>query len=179
MATQKQLKALADGRKKLTAKRKKTVKKGLNGAKCSYHVSDNVLPICSNNRKEFKQMLYDYAEQHPTKKVGGCAIMTHSNGYVEVMYSFKIENGIVIFDPRVGNKKFLNGTANKGRAPRVKTMTIAEGKRWHISEYPNFGKTGNVTGMRKLYYGKMALLVKCGDYIYNVTTAPEIYDAAK
>ena len=32
--------------------------------------------------------------------------------------------------------------------------------------------------MRKLYYGKNALLVRCGDYIYNVTTNPDIYYSA-
>ena len=58
-------------------------------------------------------------------------------------------------------------------------MTVAEGNRWKIGQYPSFSKTGSVTGMRKKYYGKMALLVRCGDYIYNVTTAPEIYEAAK
>ena len=74
-------------------------------------------------------------------------------------------------------KRTLGTTA--GRAPRVKTMSVADGKRFGISQYPNFSKTGSVTGMRKKYYGKMALLVRCGDYIYNVTTAPEIYEAAK
>jgi hypothetical protein len=77
---------------------------------------------------------------------------------------------------RTTTKKGLSGAE---RAPKVKTMSVAEGKRWHISDYPNFHSTGSVTGMRKQYYGKMALLVKCGDFIYNVTTAPEIYNAAR
>lgn len=65
-----------------------------------------------------------------------------------------------------------------GRAPRVRTMTVAKGKRMGISDYPNFHKSGSITGMRKMYYGKNALLVRCGDYIYNVTTNPEIYYSA-
>lgn len=45
-----------------------------------------------------------------------------------------------------------------------------------LSEFPNFHKSGNITGMRKLYYGKDALLVRCGEYIYNVSSSPEIYN---
>lgn len=32
--------------------------------------------------------------------------------------------------------------------------------------------------MKKLYYGKDALLVKCGNYIYNVSSEPSIYAEA-
>ena len=49
-------------------------------------------------------------------------------------------------------------------------MTIEEGKRVGISRVPNFHKTGSVRGMRKLYYGADCLLVRCGDYIYNLAT---------
>lgn len=44
-----------------------------------------------------------------------------------------------------------------------------------LSEYANFHKTGSVSGMKRLYYGKYALLVKKGDYIYNVSSNPHIY----
>lgn len=44
-----------------------------------------------------------------------------------------------------------------------------------LSAFPNFHKTGNVSGMKKLYYGKDALIVANGDYIYNVTSDPDIY----
>ncbi len=57
------------------------------------------------------------------------------------------------------------------------TINVFVGKRYGISKYPNFSATGSVTGMRKIY-GKMALLVRCGSYIYNVSAAPRIYDAA-
>lgn len=40
--------------------------------------------------------------------------------------------------------------------------------------FGNFSASGNVEGMRK-YYGKGALLVHHGDYIYNVTAAPDLY----
>jgi len=44
-----------------------------------------------------------------------------------------------------------------------------------LSEFPNFSTSGNIGGMKKLYYGKNALLVKSGSYIYNVTSNPSIY----
>lgn len=42
-------------------------------------------------------------------------------------------------------------------------------------KFPNFHRTGSIRGMKKLYYGKDALLVRCGQYIYNVSSEPEIY----
>lgn len=62
---------------------------------------------------------------------------------------------------------------------RVKKLTIEEGKKVEISNFPNFHKSGNVSGMKKLYYGKDALLVRCGDFIYNVSSQPNIYLQAK
>lgn len=32
--------------------------------------------------------------------------------------------------------------------------------------------------MKKLYYGQHCLLVRCGDYIYNVSPEPQIYNRA-
>lgn len=51
---------------------------------------------------------------------------------------------------------------------RVRTMTAEQGERVGIEQYPNFHKSGSVRGMKKLYYGKDAMLVRCGSYIYNV-----------
>ena len=45
-----------------------------------------------------------------------------------------------------------------------------------LSEFPNFSANGSVIGMKNLYYGKDALLIKCGNYIYNVSLQPEIYN---
>ncbi len=58
---------------------------------------------------------------------------------------------------------------------KVKTISKAAGESCNISDFPNFHKSGSISGMKKLYYGKNALLVRCGSYIYNVTAAPEIY----
>ena len=70
--------------------------------------------------------------------------------------------------------------ATTNRAPRVKTLSVADGKRYGISKYPNISTTGSIVGWRKQMgkYGKTALMVRCGSYIYNVSAAPRIYDAA-
>lgn len=59
---------------------------------------------------------------------------------------------------------------------RVKTLTAENGNKVNIDNYPNFHRTGSVIGMKQKYYGKDALLVRCGQYIYNVTSNPEIYN---
>lgn len=58
---------------------------------------------------------------------------------------------------------------------RVKTLSINHPLAKKLSYFPSFDKSGSVRGMKKLYYGKNALLVKCGKYIYNVTSDPYIY----
>ena len=65
------------------------------------------------------------------------------------------------------------------RSPRVKFLTVKEGERLNIDRFPNFDRSGSVIGMRKHYYGNNALLVRCGSYIYNVSSEPEIYNSAK
>lgn len=56
---------------------------------------------------------------------------------------------------------------------RVRRMMISEGKAVNISQYPNFSATGSIKGIKEKFYGKNALLVRCGSYIYNVPS--EIY----
>ena len=63
--------------------------------------------------------------------------------------------------------------------PRVKYISVEKGKRVDIDEYPNFHKSGSIKGMKERYYGKDALLVRSGNYIYNVTKSPEIYHQAR
>ena len=61
---------------------------------------------------------------------------------------------------------------------RVKRMTIEQGKRVGINRFPNFHRTGSIRGMKKLYYGADCILVRCGNFIYNVTAEPHIYKQA-
>lgn len=60
---------------------------------------------------------------------------------------------------------------------KTKYMTVAEGEKINIHQYPNFHKSGSIAGMKKLYYGRNALLVRCGQYIFNVPQS--VYDIAK
>lgn len=62
------------------------------------------------------------------------------------------------------------------RTKPVKTMSRERGERENISRFPNFAASGNISGMRKLYYGYNALLIRCGNYIYNVSSEPELYN---
>ena len=58
---------------------------------------------------------------------------------------------------------------------RVKYIYKADKERLRLSDYPNFSASGSIYGMKKRYYGMDALLVRCGSWIYNVTSSPEIY----
>ena len=62
---------------------------------------------------------------------------------------------------------------------RVRKLTKEEGRRVNIDQFPNFSANGSIRGMKELFYGKDALLVRCGSYIYNVSSAPEIYYQAR
>ena len=59
---------------------------------------------------------------------------------------------------------------------RVKTIYVEDYRLCKLNEFPNFDASGSVKGMKKKYYGKDALLVRCGSFIYNVTSFPEIYN---
>lgn len=61
--------------------------------------------------------------------------------------------------------------------PRVRYMNKTQKAIHNLSQYPNFSSTGNVYGMKKLYYGMNALLVRSGSHIYKVP--PSIYYCAK
>lgn len=58
---------------------------------------------------------------------------------------------------------------------RTSTINKRDAQRIDISRFPNFHRTGSISGMKKLYYGRNALLVRCGSWIYNVSSEPEIY----
>lgn len=58
---------------------------------------------------------------------------------------------------------------------RVKYLRVHLGQILKIDDYPNFSVSGSIRGMKNRFYGKDALLVRCGSYIYNVTKNPDIY----
>lgn len=57
----------------------------------------------------------------------------------------------------------------------AKTKTAPAGS-LDLSRFPNFSANGSITGMKKQYYGKDALLIRQGSYIYNVSSEPDIYN---
>ena len=59
---------------------------------------------------------------------------------------------------------------------KVKTVSLHHGMILGLARFPNFHRSGSIAGMKKLYYGKNALLVRCGQFIYNVSNEPEIYN---
>jgi len=58
---------------------------------------------------------------------------------------------------------------------KTKTLNRRDGEAVNISRFPSFSVTGNITGMKSLYYGKDALLVRCGSYIYHVGNMATVY----
>ena len=59
---------------------------------------------------------------------------------------------------------------------RVKTIYVKDYNKFRLYNFPSFHVSGSIKGMKERYYGKDALLVRCGSYIYNVS--PRIYDLA-
>lgn len=58
---------------------------------------------------------------------------------------------------------------------KTKTLYKRDAEKTQIRRFPNFHKSGSIFGMKKFYYGKDALLVRCGSQIYNVSSEPELY----
>jgi len=73
----------------------------------------------------------------------------------------------------------LNIHLRSNNIVKTKNLSVKKGEKVGIDNFPSFHKSGSIHGMKKKYYGKDALLVRCGNYIYNVTTHPEIYRMAK
>ena len=48
----------------------------------------------------------------------------------------------------------------------------------NLSKFPSTGRYGNISGMRNLYWGKDAYIIKCGAYAYKVNqeTFERAYD---
>lgn len=56
---------------------------------------------------------------------------------------------------------------------KVKSLKVKD--QHLLTDFPNFHKSGSIKGMKQMFYGKNALLVRCGQYIYNVSSKPDIY----
>ena len=59
---------------------------------------------------------------------------------------------------------------------RTKRLPVDSPYARRLEDCPSFHRTGSIKGMKKHFYGESALLVICGNYIYNVTRiCPEVY----
>lgn len=66
--------------------------------------------------------------------------------------------------------------SKKDQMARCKYLSAKE---LNISgQFPSFSASGSIKGMKDKYYGKNALLVRQGSYIYNVSSRPNIYEMA-
>lgn len=64
----------------------------------------------------------------------------------------------------------------KFRRGKYPVKTAPKSMKNGLSFFPNFSASGSIMGMKNLYYGLDAKLVRCNGYIYNVTSRPELYD---
>jgi len=55
-----------------------------------------------------------------------------------------------------------------GKKTKYVTKKQLEEKGIDLSVFPNFSRSGSIIGMRKQYYGKGALLIIHGSYVYHV-----------
>jgi hypothetical protein len=62
---------------------------------------------------------------------------------------------------------------------KVKKLLNTPENRAILKPFPNFSSTGSIRGMKKMYYGKNALLVRCNGFIYNVSSESKIYEDAE
>lgn len=51
---------------------------------------------------------------------------------------------------------------------KIKYVKSSEYNRLELAKFPSAGPNANITGMRNLYWGKHAYIIKCGAYIYKV-----------
>ena len=93
--------------------------------------------------------------------------LSESPGMTQTVKMFSVRNTLVF-----GSKEQLKGEVI---FMRMKTVCIKDKARLRLSSFPNFSVTGSIRGMRERFYGKDALLVRCGSWIYNVSSQPGIY----
>lgn len=53
---------------------------------------------------------------------------------------------------------------------KTKTLPTKDRRAALLDNLPNFDRSGSIRGMKKLYYGHDAKLIRCGKYIYHCTT---------
>jgi len=57
-----------------------------------------------------------------------------------------------------------------------KEISAGQSEKLNLDRFPNFNRSGSIKGMRAKHYGKKALLLRCGQYIYNCSSEPEFFN---
>jgi len=57
----------------------------------------------------------------------------------------------------------------------MRCVTARACNAYRFKDFPSFSIAGSIRGMKKIYYGEDALLVRCGQWIYNVSSNPDLY----
>lgn len=116
-------------------------------------------PLCPGKSKHLGNLLLDQMNT-----AGGSIIMKRTG---EIDSFINDNEDYIIYNPHSKNAidfPVIDGSYN---------ITPKEEK--ELSEFPNFDVSGSVKGMKEMYYGLGALLVRNGNYIYNVSSEPSIY----
>lgn len=58
---------------------------------------------------------------------------------------------------------------------QVRYLSVKSRHAPSLRNLPSFHVSGSISGMKKLFYGKHALLIRCGSWIYNATGEPDLY----
>lgn len=53
---------------------------------------------------------------------------------------------------------------------KTKTLPTKDARASLLAHCANFHRSGSIAGMKRLYYGHDARLIRCGSWIYNCTT---------
>lgn len=75
---------------------------------------------------------------------------------------------------KIQNDDRLKANNEERSDMRVKTMYVKDMPS-RMNRFPNFHRSGSICGMKREFYGKDALLVRCGSYVYDVSSEPSIY----
>ena len=92
-----------------------------------------------------------------------------------IYLNYKMEGGTETMNCLQVQQRILAGI---GGMMKTKYLKVADGKKLGISRAPSFAANGSIKGMKEKYYGKDALLVRCGSWIYDCSGEPNIYHQA-
>lgn len=127
--------------------------------------SDHISKSCLNIKQYSIQSLQNFTE---LVFLDDNWVLLDADGYTRALESLSCDEIMELADKLPDVNPY---------APNAKIFPVLDYYDEDLSgcNFPNFSVTGSVTGMKNQYYGKGAMLLRQGDYIYNVTTQPRVY----